>query len=115
MMLMADEEIRAWIRAQLEERYGQKLPNNRLIRLILAGSRAKGTSRADSDWDVLAVLEGYKSVWANGVGPLRRYDKLETPDANLVETFELNPDDLKHPQAAENQLISEAILWGVSL
>lgn len=98
----SDEHTRAWIRAALKERYGDGL-----VRLILAGSRAKGTNLAGSDWDVLAVIAGYRSIWP--VGPLRMNDKLIAPDGNLVEAYEMNPDDLHHPRVQGNALIHEAL------
>lgn len=53
---MADEDLRpilAQLRAGLEAIYG-----DRLVQLVLYGSRARGDARPDSDIDVLVVLRG---------------------------------------------------------
>ena len=42
------------LRAELEQRYGQKLE-----RLILFGSRARGDAGPESDWDMAVVVRGY--------------------------------------------------------
>ena len=98
----SEEDVRAWIRRQLKERYGTPL-----LRLILAGSRAKGTNQSDSDWDVIAVIEGFRPIWP--AGPIRMKPKIRAPDGNEVEVFELNPEDLRHPSAEANCLIREAL------
>lgn len=46
-------EVLAAYRARLEAIYGERLKS-----LILFGSRARGDARADSDIDVMIVLEG---------------------------------------------------------
>lgn len=97
-----EPETRAWIRDKLKVRYGDKLS-----RLILAGSRAKRTNRPDSDWDIIAVIEGYRSIWPGG--PIRMEVKLNAPDGNVVEVFEVNPNDLHLPLPVENPLILEAL------
>ena len=79
-----EQSVRAWIRRALQERYGSPL-----LRLILAGSRAKGTNRPNSDWDVIAVLEGFNSIWP--IGPVRFNDKIHAPDDNEVGVFEVSP------------------------
>ena len=107
-MSVTDQGIRAWIREELKERYGTKL-----LRLILAGSRANGTNQTGSDWDILAVIEGSRSIWPTG--PLRMNDKLCAPDGNLVEVFEVNPDDLFHPEVRENPLIDEALAHDIDV
>jgi predicted nucleotidyltransferase len=112
MMRSIDEEdeqsVRAWIRRALQERYG-----SRLLRLILAGSRAKGTNRPNSDWDVIAVVEGFNSIWP--IGPVRLNDKIHAPDDNEVEVFEVSPADLSHPDALTNCLIREALAHNIDV
>ena len=49
-----DAPILRRLRQELERRYGE-----RLARLILFGSRARGDAQPDSDWDVAVVLKGY--------------------------------------------------------
>ncbi len=51
-------EVLAAYRARLEAIYG-----DRLKALILFGSRARGDARADSDIDVMIVLEGPLDRW----------------------------------------------------
>jgi predicted nucleotidyltransferase len=103
-----EQSVRAWIRRALQERYGRPL-----LRLILAGSRAKGTNRPNSDWDVIAVIEGFRSIWPEG--PMRRNDKIHAPDGNEVEVFEVNPADLSHPDALTNPLIRDALAHNIDL
>jgi predicted nucleotidyltransferase len=55
---LRDHPLLRRLRAELERRYGE-----RLERLILFGSRARGDARADSDWDVAVVLRGYDGNW----------------------------------------------------
>jgi predicted nucleotidyltransferase len=105
---MNEKKTREWIRKELEKRY-----KNALKRLILAGSRARGKNRANSDWDIIAVLEGYRSIWP--VGPVRMHEKLKAPDDNTVEVFEVNPQDLEHPEVEKNQLIREALEYNIDL
>jgi predicted nucleotidyltransferase len=110
MTKMDEQSVRAWIRQRLQERYG-----TRLRRLILAGSRAKGTNRPNSDWDVIAVIEGFRSIWP--VGPMRqqRGPKIRAPDGNEVDVREVNPADLSHPDAPTNRLIQEALAQNIDL
>jgi predicted nucleotidyltransferase len=102
------QNVRAWIRRALQERHG-----SRLLRLILAGSRAKGTNRLSSDWDVIAVIEGFNSIWP--IGPMRGMNKIHAPDGNEVEVFEVSPADLSHPDALINCLIREALAHNVDV
>jgi predicted nucleotidyltransferase len=108
---MKDEQsVRTWLRGLLQKRYGKQLR-----RLIFAGSRAKGTNRPDSDWDVIAVIEGFRSIWP--VGPMRmaRGSKIRAPDGNEVDILEVNPDDLHHSLAQTNRLIREAVAHDIDL
>jgi predicted nucleotidyltransferase len=105
-----EQSVRAWIRLTLQERFGRPL-----LRLILAGSRAKSTNGPNSDWDVIAVIEGFRSIWP--VGPMRmsRNAKLRAPDGNEVDVLEVNPADLSHPDAQTNCLIREALAHNIDL
>jgi predicted nucleotidyltransferase len=49
-----DEPILRRLKAELERLYG-----DRLERVLLYGSRARGDARPDSDWDVAVFLRGY--------------------------------------------------------
>ena len=45
-------------RAALDEAYG-----DRIERVVLFGSRARGDARPDSDWDVAVFLKDLKDLW----------------------------------------------------
>ena len=47
------------LRLALEAAYG-----NRLERIVLFGSRARGDAQADSDFDVAVFLRGYQDLWS---------------------------------------------------
>jgi uncharacterized protein len=49
-----DEPVLRRLKAELERLYG-----DRLERVLLFGSRARGDARPDSDWDVAVFLRGY--------------------------------------------------------
>src|SRR4051812_10373578 len=50
----AAEPVLRRLKSELERRYG-----DRLERVLLFGSRARGDARPDSDWDVAVFLRGY--------------------------------------------------------
>src|SRR6266404_9339639 len=54
----ADDPILKRFRAALNELYGE-----RLERLVLFGSRARGEARDDSDYDVAVFLRGLTDRW----------------------------------------------------
>ncbi len=54
----ADDPILKRFRAALDELYGE-----RLERLVLFGSRARGEARDDSDYDVAVFLRGLTDRW----------------------------------------------------
>lgn len=58
-MSPAELQVVGRVRAELERLYG-----DRLQRLILYGSRARGDARDDSDYDLLAVLDSVPDYWA---------------------------------------------------
>jgi uncharacterized protein len=49
-----EEPVLRRLKAELERLYG-----DRLERVLLFGSRARGDARPDSDWDVAVFLRGY--------------------------------------------------------
>jgi predicted nucleotidyltransferase len=54
----ADDPILKRFRAALDEIYG-----DRLERVVLFGSRARGDARADSDYDVAVFLKDFVDRW----------------------------------------------------
>jgi predicted nucleotidyltransferase len=82
-----ETETRQLIRRELEQRYGDKLK-----RLLLTGSRARGTARIGSDWDVVAIVVGVRHQPA---GPV--IDPYPGPDSNRVELVTVPPEDFQHP------------------
>jgi predicted nucleotidyltransferase len=57
--LMRDNPILAKFRAALNEMYGE-----RLERVLLYGSQARGDAHADSDYDVAVFLKDLSDRWA---------------------------------------------------
>lgn len=90
----------AFIGKRLREEYG-----SRVLKILLAGSRAKRTARDDSDWDVVLVLDNEPS---GKVGPLRFDEKFYALDGNLVEYFRMSEADFQRFKQEGNQLICEA-------
>ena len=62
---MPEVEIRADVRTILAElRRGlEAIYGDRLVRLVLFGSHARGEAREDSDIDVMVVLQGPVDFW----------------------------------------------------
>lgn len=105
---MIEQEIRTWIGNQIRQIVGPKV-----LRVILVGSRAKGTARKESDWDVIVLVDGARSIWP--VGPVRKDTKLTAPDGNVVEFFRLAPDDLDHDLAQTCRLTEEGKRFGIDI
>ncbi len=55
---LADDPILKRFRAALDELYGE-----RIERVVLFGSRARGEARDDSDYDVAVFLKGLTDRW----------------------------------------------------
>jgi predicted nucleotidyltransferase len=58
-MATANPLVLAKFRAALDELYG-----NRLERVVLFGSRARGDARPDSDYDIAVFLKDLQDRWA---------------------------------------------------
>lgn len=58
-MKAPDDPVLKRFRAALDEIYG-----NRLDRVVLFGSRARGDARSDSDYDVAVFLKSLPDPWA---------------------------------------------------
>jgi predicted nucleotidyltransferase len=86
---MTDQAMKDWLRAKAEELWPGKVE-----RIILAGSRARGTNRPDSDWDVYVIGEKMKPMFKDG--PICRHPgaRLVAPDGNWVTMFDVQPGDL---------------------
>ena len=78
------------IRQELEQRYGDNLK-----RLLLTGSRARGTAECDSDWDVVAIVVGVRS--SRPEGPI--ITPYPGPDSNRIELVTVPPEDFAHHPA----------------
>jgi predicted nucleotidyltransferase len=101
-----DRTIKDWFRAKAEELWPGKVE-----RIILAGSRARGTNRPDSDWDVYVVGTKMRPMFSGG--PIWRHrEHLVAPDGNKVTMFDIQPGDL-----ARNDLraIADLNAFGVDL
>jgi predicted nucleotidyltransferase len=60
---------------------------------MLTGSRARGNWRPNSDWDIVAVVEG-----ARPCGPYGPIPKaLHAPDGNPVDLVVIPPSDFERP------------------
>ena len=57
-MQISDDPILKRFRTALDEIYG-----DRLERIVLFGSRARGDAREDSDYDVAVFLKGFTDRW----------------------------------------------------
>lgn len=57
-MAVQDDPILKRFRAELDKVYG-----DRLVRVVLFGSRARGDARPDSDYDVAVFLRDPDSFW----------------------------------------------------
>jgi predicted nucleotidyltransferase len=54
----SDDPILKRFRAALDELYG-----NRIERVVLFGSRARGDAREDSDYDIAVFIKGLRDRW----------------------------------------------------
>lgn len=57
-MQVSDDPILKRFHAALDEIYG-----DRLERVVLFGSRARGDAREDSDYDIAVFLKGFTDRW----------------------------------------------------
>jgi predicted nucleotidyltransferase len=100
-MIMDDfNENWEFIAQSLREKYGSDI-----IRILLAGSRAKGMAKAGSDWDVILILHNEKS---GKPFPIRMDDKFKSLDGNEVEYYRMNEADFQRFKQAGNELICDA-------
>ena len=57
-MTLTDDPVLARLRASLNRTYGEKIE-----RVVLFGSRARGDARPDSDYDIAVFLKAPDSFW----------------------------------------------------
>lgn len=94
-----------FIARSLREKYGSDV-----IRILLAGSRAKGFAKTDSDWDVIVILHSEKS---GKQIPMRMDDKFNSIDGNEVEYFRMSEADFQKFKDDGNALICDADTTGI--
>lgn len=80
--------VRRLLRREVESCFGRKLQ-----RLLLTGSRARGNWREDSDWDIVAIVQGARPC--GDTGPLPK--ALHAPDGNPVDLIVIPPEDFDRP------------------
>jgi predicted nucleotidyltransferase len=72
----------------LQARFGEKLR-----KLLLTGSRARGDWREDSDWDIVAIVEGARPCGDQGPVP----EALHALDGNPIDLIVIPPEDFDSP------------------
>lgn len=82
------DSTRRLLREELTVKFGSKL-----VRLLLTGSRARGNPRSNSDWDLVAVVDGARRCGPEG--PIARSH--HAPDGNPVDLITIPPADFDHP------------------
>ena len=74
--MASSDPILTRFRAALAEVYG-----DRVERVVLYGSRARGDARADSDYDIAVFLKDLSSRWLE----VRRITDIELTERNLTD------------------------------
>ena len=74
--MASSDPILTRFRAALAEVYG-----DRVERVVLYGSRARGDARADSDYDIAVFLKDLSSRWLE----VRRITDIELAERNLTD------------------------------
>jgi hypothetical protein len=90
---LADDPILKRFRSALDEMYG-----DRIERVVLFGSRARGEAREDSDYDVAVFLRGFADRW-------QEIDRIIPPSARSA-AFHSAARSLAHGGASEGVMIS---------
>jgi uncharacterized protein len=85
---LADNPVLARFRAVLAEIYGE-----RLARVVLFGSRARGDARPDSDYDVAVFLSSLPDRWAE-------LDRLADLRVRFIDDTGLFFDAMPYPASA---------------
>jgi hypothetical protein len=83
------EAIQEQLRDHLRTRFGRKLR-----RLLLTGSRARGDWSPESDWDIVAIVEGASRC--SEAGPVTR-PPFHAEDGNRVDLIVIPPEDYDRP------------------
>jgi predicted nucleotidyltransferase len=82
------DTTRRLLREELTLKFGSTL-----VRLVLTGSRARGNSGAESDWDLVAVVDGARRCGPEG--PIAW--PYHAPDGNPVDLIVIPLADFDHP------------------
>jgi predicted nucleotidyltransferase len=88
MSMIDDDPMVKRIRAALDDLYG-----DRIERVVLFGSRARGDAGPDSDYDVAVFLRGLTDRW-------RELDRLAELSADFLEVADALVDAKPYPAGA---------------
>ncbi|MDE1146067.1 MAG: nucleotidyltransferase domain-containing protein [Azospirillaceae bacterium] len=87
-MLPAEDPVLARFRTAIDEMYG-----DRIARVVLFGSRARGDARTDSDYDVAVFLKSLPDRWTE-------LDRLAALRVRMIDTTGAFFDAKPYPAAA---------------
>jgi len=99
-------DVLAEYRARLEEIYG-----DRLMRLVLFGSRARGDAEPDSDIDVMIVLRGPLDDWAETQRTSKVTSEVSMKFETVISRIFATPDEAdENPGSFYCNVRSEGVL-----
>jgi predicted nucleotidyltransferase len=88
-------EIDPAVRAAILEVVDRKIPSG-CVSIWITGSRAKGTARPESDWDVVVIDPKAKPILPGHQGPII-IEKKKIFTGDDVEVVRIPPADWNHP------------------
>jgi predicted nucleotidyltransferase len=100
------EENCQFIARTLRKKYGAKV-----VRILLAGSQAKGFFETANDWDVIVILSDERTR----PGPMRMDEKFTALDGRPVEYFRMSEEDYQRYKEIGNRLICETDALSIEL
>lgn len=103
-MTAEEERVVERVKAELERLYGE-----RLRRVILFGSRARGDAREDSDFDLAVVLDDYHGEWAEHEVLADVGFDLGAELGSWVSLWPLGADDLTRPTLLMEDIRREGV------